>query len=233
MVGAVVCITLFTGIIGTIIGYPVTQQEPYSFFSYFIMGKESTIPAFISSFILLLSSLLLLVAAMQPESKMYINRRLCYFLSLIIFVVSVNEIAGLHHIFSGYLTGLATLFATPQYASSAVAAAGLLLFLLCFCWSFYKLPSRFRKSFLLSGLVFASGAFGAEAAGAFVLGSKGSFSMLQIATMVAEESLELLGILFFFKALLAYISGVVELPENIHELQKKEEVLLMEKDIYA
>lgn len=197
-----------------------------------MMGSENTVPAFISSFILLMSSLLLLLAAVLAESKNLINRRLCYFLSLIIFLVSVNEIAGLHHVFSGYLTTQATIIASPQYASSAVAAAGLLFFLLCFGWCFSKLPSRFRKGFLLSGLIFAAGALGAEAAGAFLLSQPGSSDMAYIATLISEESLELLGILFFFKALLAYITGVVELPAESLELQKEEEQLT-QGDIYA
>lgn len=73
--GAVVCPTILLSVLGVSLQHPESPPQPYSFFSYFAMGRANTAPAFVASFSLLLASLLLMIVAKltSPEKIPTVN----------------------------------------------------------------------------------------------------------------------------------------------------------------
>lgn len=219
---AAVFATILMGTLGAFLEHQGSQLEPYSFFSYFALGRGNTVPAFLSSFNLLLASFLLVVAAQLTSPEMKDSKGLWYGLALLCFILSVNEIAGLHEMFFGQtINQWVALTGYSNYALTIFGSVALLLTLACAVRLLTSLSSKTRKNFLLSGLVFFAGALGMEAVGAMLINFSVTESGAYLVSVVAEESLELLGVLLFIRSLLVYLSEIHSPVVKQQEIREK------------
>ena len=195
-------------------------------FRLFDVGEEESIPTWYSSFTLLLSSILLAVIA--AVKRMRGDRYTLHWigLSLIFLFLSMDEVVRIHEatgrdevrFFVHNLTGL-TFGGFTYFFWVVPGTAFVLIFSLAYLRFLVDLPRNTRRLFLVAGILFVGGALGLEMLSARVVSIYGIEDwekvgglpkiLVGIQTSI-EELLEMLGIVVFIHALVAYIGSYVE-----------------------
>jgi len=171
----------------------------------FNLDLEQNIPTFFSALNLLISSLLLFIIAVQRRAD---QKRDFYYwigLSLIFIFLSVDEFSSIHEILinkvrdtlntTGYLY-----FAWVIPYAIAVVTIGLI-----YLKFVISLPPGIRLQFILAGSIYIGGALGMEMVGSNQYAQGGADTSIYKLITTVEETLEILGIILFIRALLAYM----------------------------
>jgi hypothetical protein len=206
-------VTLFLLIIAFLIAlYLVTQaimhfgghDAQHGFRHQFDLEKEHNIPTWYSSSALLLCSLLL---AMIWKATRQTGQRFAQYwlvLSIGFLYLSLDEAASFHELMEAPSRQL---FQPGPYMKVVWVIPGTLVSLIfgISLWRFLaNLPRTTRHLFLLAGFIYLGGAMGMELLSTYYLSTYGR-NMVYSLTIVSEEGLEMLGILVFLHALLAYL----------------------------
>jgi hypothetical protein len=208
-------VSLFLSIIAFLIAsYLLTQalmhfgghDTQHGFAHQFDLDDENNVPTWYSSAVLLLCSLLLCLIwkASRQGSKRYAVYWLA--LSVLFLWLSLDEAASFHEMME---IPARTLFPPGPYITVAwvIPATFFALIVGVSLWRFLaSLPPPIRRLFLLAGFLYVGGAIGMEVVESYYYFTYGK-SMVYSLTAVGEEGLEMLGILVFFHALLAYLEN--------------------------
>lgn len=198
---------------GALISTALGHGNLLGWVSAFNVNRESNIPTWYSSATLLAAAALLaLIAYLKYAQKDGFAGR-WLLLAVIFLFLSCDETALLHE----RSTAFVVLFVKNEFLSYVawVVPAGILLvvFGVAYLKFLFHLSPRFRKLFVVAGVVYVMGAFGMElvtgAIGRLVLGGKIHFLF-----EASEEILEMSGVILFLRALLLYLKehfGNVEL----------------------
>jgi hypothetical protein len=130
-----------------------------------------------------------------------------YVLTFGFLFISVDEVEGLHE----------SLNSTTE--SSWLIPRGIVAFLigLSFIPFLWNLPFRTRNYFIVAGALYVGGAIGVEIIGA----PMDADTMLYNLRTVAEEGLEMFGVILFLSALLSYMrpaaGGAIEVDVGLQE----------------
>jgi len=171
---------------------------------------ERNIPTAFSSFNLLLSSVLLFVIYWHSKCRSQSIGSYWLCLSVIMFLLSLDEIAGFHERigklqnFTGVLIPMIETHSWVLYGAIFV-----LTVFLFFCRFLLELDRQTAALFVLSGAVFVSGALGFETLGAWMLHNEIVVSKSEIIFLIRrvfEEGFEMYGIAIFNCVLIAYIT---------------------------
>jgi len=190
----------------------------------FNVGEEANVPTWYSSFILLLSSLLLAVIAAFKKSQADRYTLHWIVLSAISLVMAVDETAMLHEALG---ETVATVLGFVGYSPSGLLYAAwvipgavfVFIVALAYLRFLFDLPKRTRLLFLVAGALFLVGALGLEMLSSrlsSLYGWENLESMpdkvkIVIAVQTAmEEFFEMSGVVVFIYALLSYISSYVK-----------------------
>ena len=180
---------------------------------FFNLDEEATFPAFFSSVLLLLSSVLLFVISTQKKGEKYHRR--WQVLGFVFLFLCLDEIISIHEevavevqlrLFDqrgfGDLDGL-------FYYSWVIPYA---LFFLVVALYFFKfvlsLPPKIRNLFILAGCIYVSGALGCELIEGFYKKNYPGNDIMMGLYVVIEEVFEMLGITIFVYALLHYVASL-------------------------
>lgn len=174
--------------------------------SMFDFDIEGNIPSFYSFSNLLISSLLLFLIAFNCKEKarsLYISwlGLFCIFLFLAFDeLLSVHEKLGtlLKHVFE--TSGLFLYIWVIPYGIAVI------LFAILYYRFFFKLPLNIRPLFLLSGMMFVSGAIGLEMISGRHADQFGKDDLIYGLYYTSEELLEMVAIAIFIYALLTHIT---------------------------
>ena len=183
----------------------------------FDVGRENSLPTWISSFNLLVSSVLLLFIYLEKRDDSQSWTRYWLILCLLFLVLSIDEVAGLHERSSGlrWIIGplvppdspLAPFWDINRWVFYGAIFAGLAL--ISFIPFLLMLPPRIARRFLLAGSVFVGGAVGMEFAGVWMIQA----DVAQIGDLIYnirrifEEGMEMYGIVIFNCALFDEITS--------------------------
>lgn len=192
--------------------------------------KERNIPAFYSALAIMFAAVILGYIAAIEKKKNGDYKRWMGLVFLFIFL-SMDEAVSIHELLSGPTRSLMNLNGALYLAwvvPYSLLALGLLLVYVKFLFS---LPFAVRTLFILSGVIFVSGAVGFELLGSnyHYIGNAEDPGYALIYTL--EELLEMMGIAVFVYSLLFYIQTElysysitlsVEKPVELKKLQKKE-----------
>lgn len=179
----------------------------------FDLKKEQSFGTWYTAFLLLVCSVLAAVISSLKKSanERYVNHwRL---LSVVFLYLSVDEGVTLHEklgpLTRPYLKSAGVgLDGLLSHAWVVPAAALLLIFVLAYLGFFFHLPAKQRLLFLVSGLLYVGGAVGLEMVNGLVASIFGEQKgIVRIMIPVAEESLEMLGMVVFVYALLSYMGS--------------------------
>ncbi len=170
----------------------------------FDMDKEANIPAWFSSFILLFSACLLLFISYYKD-KNDSNQRYWKILAFIFLYLSIDELASIHEDFNNPVRSLLHLGGI-FYWSWIVPAILILVILFFYFFRFLlSLPKDTRNLFLLSAIIFISGAIVLEMIGGLLYSKQMNNSFASRIEIFFEEVLEITGVLIFIYSLLKYI----------------------------
>jgi hypothetical protein len=186
----------------------------------FDVGEEGSIPTWYSSFTLLLSSLLLAVIGGSKWRQRDRYTPHWVGLAIIFLLLSVDEVAGVHEALGAEVPN--SLGLTPSgftyFFWVVPAAAFVLIFVLTYLRFLVRLPKQTRRLFLVAGALFVVGALGMEMLSARIISEYGREAWRSVSGIPkivvglqtsAEELLEMLGMVTFIYALLAYVGAYI------------------------
>ena len=175
----------------SIIHYEVVEL-PWLLRQLFDLDEENNLPTWYSGFLLLVASVFLWLCARSKRADGDPWFGQWYALATGFLLLSIDEVAGLHETINSIIE---ISWAIPAGVLAVMIGLGFAPFLI-------SLPRRTARLFLLSGAVYLTGAVGIEITG-IELGDTLSYAMATL----AEEGLEMFGVLLFLHALLAYMRG--------------------------
>ena len=179
---------------------------------FFNVGNDSSIPTWYSSFTILVCAILLMAIAMVKGKTKDPFFRHWAILSIIFTAISIDEVAMIHE-------NLSDLISLPvdsgffYYSWVILGIPATIIFVVAY-WKFVNhLPRQIKYLFLFSGAIFIIGGLGIEMISAYYdsLYQTSNFTYNWI--MIAEEFLEMLGIVIFIYALLTYIQSYLYLTK--------------------
>ncbi|WP_108213437.1 hypothetical protein [Pontibacter mucosus] len=185
--------------------YFTDHPNAWGIIPQFELDMERNIPTYFSSFILLLSSVLLFAVAelkRKQQDKHVWHWRL---LSGVFLYMSMDESAGVHEMLiyplreNFQLTGV-------LYFSWVIVGGLLVLGLGLYYLPFlFSLSARMRNGLMLAGVVYVSGALGVELFGGYYSDAFGEENFAYGLITTAEESLELAGVLMLLTILYKHL----------------------------
>ncbi len=188
------------------------------------MDHEINVPTWFSSSLLLVCSLLLGIIALAKQSpKGVASHRFAWhwaFLALVFLLLSLDEAANMHELLIVPIRrrlGLGGFLYFAWVIPGAMAVTAMGLAYLKFLWNLDPIT---RRQFIYAACVYIGGALGMELVGGAMADWYGFESIRYITAMMAEETLEMLGLILFIVALLSYIDHVLGLaitrPHDLH-----------------
>lgn len=205
----VLCLTLA----GVLSGYFWLSEFPFPaskwFYELFSLDGEFNIPAWYSSFTLLFcSGLLKVITAMKTKDRYFVYWKT---LSWIFLYLSLDEAFSFHEILI-IPSVRQSLHLNPIFFQTWVIPGAVLVGVFAFKYLKFllHLPQKTRYLFLIAAIVYVGGGLGMEMVGGLLRVDFGRRTLITLIGIIVEESLEMVGIVIFIYALLAYISSLRE-----------------------
>ncbi len=205
----VACMLIFASVAGQVLKYIFGYPTVHGLVRLFNVSQEQNIPTLFSVLLLISCSVLLsLIFYLQHKQQLGLGM---YWVALAIgfFYLAIDEFSELHEkvgilfkpLIGSYSHGL-------LYYSWVIPAFALIIFLAVFYSSFlFKLPKIARISFIIAAMVYLTGLIGIEMLGGNYNELHGRENLTYNLISTLEESLEMLGLILFIRALLSYISS--------------------------
>ena len=196
----------FLGLLRNIFEYVWNFEFGYQLLDTFDLNEEQNIPAWYSTIILFVCSLILYIITLEKNQQRDRYYRHWLWLSIIFAYLSLDEAISIHEDFK-----LRFLFAKDHilYDDSWVIVLGILVAIFVFSYRrfIFHLPSSTKKMFIVSGFIYVFGSMGMEIVGSFTQEFYGKASMVHATATTVEEFLEMMGIIIFINTLLSYLSS--------------------------
>jgi hypothetical protein len=202
---AVVAVLIALSVAGQVSKYFLGHPQLKGFVSLFYVDGESNVPTGYSSLALALGGALLLIVAWAKMTGRDRYRRHWALLAAVFFGLSIDEVAMLHEY---PIEPLRAALHAEGFLYYTWVIPGI-LFVCGFAISFARflrdLPAPTRRGFLLAGAVFVSGAIGVEMLSGLQADLAGEENFAYAMIITLEESLEMIGVVLFIRAVLRYL----------------------------
>ena len=202
------CVLVVASAAGQVMKYIVGHPTVYGLVPLFDVNREQNIPTLFSVLLFVTCSILLgltfyLHRKQEAGLKMYWAT-----LAIGFVFMAIDEFAKLHEnvgiLFKPLIGSYSHGF---LYFSWVIPAMTLIIFLAMFYSRFlFKLPKKTRISFIIAGLIYLTGLLGIEMLGGYYYELHAGESLTYSLITTLEESLEMLGLILFIRALLDYLS---------------------------
>jgi hypothetical protein len=168
------------------------------------VDAEGNIPAWFSSSILLLCSVLLgvITHAVKRAGDRY--SLFWGILSIVFVLMSLDETASFHERLIYPLRSLLDTGGLLYFAWVIPGGAFVVIFGLVYVRFLFNLPVTIRRLFIAAGALYVSGSVGLEMIGGLVSDLRGEGNLLYIALFTVEDLLEMSGATIFLYALVRY-----------------------------
>jgi hypothetical protein len=204
----IACLLVFASIAGQVMKYIFGHPTVHGLVHLFNVSHEQNIPT-LFSVILLLTCAGLLGVIFYFQRKQQLELSMYWaILSLGFIYMAIDEFTELHEnvgmllkpLIGGYSHGF-------FYYSWVIPALILVIFLGIFFLKFLlHLPKKTRVAFIIAGIVYLTGLIGIEMPGGYYAELHGGTNLTYSLITTLEESLEMLGLILFIRALLDYLS---------------------------
>ncbi len=174
-----------------IIHYRV-EELPWLLRQLFDLDEENNLPTWYSGFLLLVVSVFLWLCGRRKRADADPWFGQWYALAVGFLLLSVDEVAGVHETINSITE---TSWAIPGGILALMIGLGFTPFLI-------SLPRRTAGLFVLAGGIYLVGAVGIE-----IFGTDAGDTLEYSMATLLEEGLEMLGVILFLHALLAYMRG--------------------------
>lgn len=202
----IVAVLIVLNIVGQYMTYVLNANETFGFVKLFHMDRESNIPTFFSSTILLFSALLLSLVYFVKKKNHDLDRNYWLLLSIIFLGLAIDETISFHEKLIWPIRQLVGI--NEWYYYAWIIPAGILLIVLGL--ALYKfvlrLPADTRLQFIIAGLLYVGGALGVEIIGGYYHFFNGQNDLYYNLITTVEETMEMIGIILFIRAILRYVS---------------------------
>lgn len=205
ILGLVVC-----NLLGKSSGHFLGHGRLLGFVPEFDLDAENNIPTYVSSLMLLAASLLLgMIAFVARRTETQFARHWTG-LFLISAFMSLDETASLHERLGTFMRYFLDDPGGIFNFAWVIPGIGLLVLFSVFYVPFWaQLPSRWKKLFAASGIVYVSGGLITEMTGAAYADAIGKGNFLYACLVTVEESLEMAGASLFIYSLLEFLRAHV------------------------
>ena len=172
----------------------------------FNLDREMNIPTWYSG--LMLVSCGLIIRGIFSIKKSESDRwwRQWRTLSIIFFILAIDEIASIHEIL--IIDDLADALNLPSFWHSVWVIPGTIL-VAVFIWKYWKfimyLPNQLKRYFLIAISLYIGGALGMEMVGSYYDGIDGQQNLVYAMLATIEEVMEMMGCVVFIYGLLTYL----------------------------
>jgi len=171
---------------------------------YFDLNMEQNIPTWYSSSMLLLCSLLLAAIAVSAKRSGYgLYWKGLFFVLLF---MSIDEATAIHEKVAFALRELLNTNSFLYYAWVLPYGTLVLLFGILYLTFLRDLPGQTRRLFIAASILFVGGALGGDVVEGYYDTLLGPSNLATVIAVHIEETLEMLGEVVFFYALLLHIS---------------------------
>jgi hypothetical protein len=197
--------------IGTVVlAYGFGHDNAFGLWHLFDLDGERNVPAVFSVGILLGSSILLLIIAVQQKPGVKPRAYLWVLLSVIFLFLAADEGFEIHERISRWrATGTSMPKQLTDYLWLFPYAMGVLAFGAAFLRFLMQLPPRLRRRFIIAGTIYVAGAMGMEELGELYVRHTGTEkTIIYRLEVIIEETMEMVGVVYFLDVLLAYIHEV-------------------------
>jgi len=189
------------------------RHHVYGLIRQFYLNNEGNIPTFFSTFLLLISTVLLALIAVTKKRNHDSYAINWVILTFIFLYLSLDEAASIHEMFSWPIMDI--LSRQPEgptyHLAWTIPFIALLLILAVSYWKFlFHLPRKILLLFLIAGTLYIGGALGGELLQVLQGEFRGTENLTYIMIITFEETLEMTGILIFIHALFKYMSFSVK-----------------------
>lgn len=198
-------VLVFCGTLSAIIGPEARLVITRNLVEKFNLDGENNVPAWFSASCLLLSGLVLAVIAAAEAEKARRQSTQWLQLAVLMVLLSLDEAASFHE---KLVRPVRVFIPTDGFLLSAWVIPGIAFACVCTVWFTQfalRLPRETRTAFIVSGIVYLSGALGMEMIGAKYNSLTGVMDLNFRLLVVGEEALEMLGVVMFLRALLTYL----------------------------
>ncbi|MEL6496334.1 MAG: hypothetical protein AAFQ41_14610 [Cyanobacteria bacterium J06623_7] len=180
---------------------------------YFNFDKEANFPSVYSALTLAFCSYLLAIIASFHQAKQSPWAKNWKWLSIIFIGLAIDEICSIHEVSIPILRTVIDSGGWLYFPWILPASILVIIFLFSFRKFIFNLPPKTRTLFVLAGAIYLAGAIGMEAVGGYIADTPGLYLHAYAIAATIEELLEMLGIIIFIHALLAYIQSQLS---NLH-----------------
>jgi hypothetical protein len=173
--------------------------------SWLDLDAEQSIPTFYSSATLLFCSLLFAIVTIAKKKS---GEQYVYWLglALIFLFLSVDEALMVHELLIDKVRSTMRTSGIFYFAWVIPYSIALIIFLLVYVKFLYNLPSKTRILFIISGLIYVTGAIGIELIGGRYSELHG-YNVTYFVITTIEELLEMTGIVILIYTLMSYIDS--------------------------
>lgn len=173
------------------------HEVPWLVRQLFDVDQENNLPTWFSGFLLLTASALLWFRAPKRPGEAGAGSGYWYALAVGFLLLSVDEVAGIHESIN---SAIVMTWAIPGGIAALVIGLAFIPFLI-------RLSRRTALLFALAGVTYLAGAAGIEIIGNSLVGQRLGDTLQYDLWTLAEESLEMLGIILFLDTLLRDMRG--------------------------
>jgi len=200
---------IIASVAGQIMKYTGGHDTVFGLVPLFNVSKEQNIPTLFSALLLISCSVLLslifyLHRKQEAGLKMYWAT-----LAMGFVYMAIDEFTQLHeNIGISFIPLIGDHSHGFLYYSWVIPAFALIVFLASFFSNFlFKLPKTTRINFIIAGIIYLTGLLGIEMLGGYYHELHGNENLTYSLISTLEESLEMLGLILFIRALLNYLSA--------------------------
>lgn len=168
----------------------------------FNVNSETSIPTWFAQSLLLGAAGILLFIAFVSKARCIMWASL----GAIFTYVSIDEGAAIHELTVRPIRNIFDIHAGLFYYSWVLLfASALMVLVIVYARFWWHLPSMTKYLFLAAFLIFVSGGIGLEMLGGQIAAVQGETALTYGLLVAGEEFLEMLGVIVFIYALLAYV----------------------------
>ncbi len=195
----------------------------------FYFDGEKNIPAYFSTFNLFLCAGLCFIISKADKTRYH---KRWFYLAFVFIFLAFDELISIHEVLTGPSRAIVQKLLGSKdvgilYYAWVVPYAVLLLIAAVYFYRFvFSLPKKILINFIIAAGIFVAGAIGMELVGGYVAEKFGMTGFAFQLSSTIEESLEMLGIIFFARTLMQYMAmqpDAIDLRFNFNEGLKNNE----------
>ena len=170
----------------------------------FSLGLEQNFPTYFSTVVLLACSALLGFLGISELSETGRLSRYWFGLGFIFLFLSMDEMMMMHERLTDPVRALIGESHVPHFEWVLPYGLFVLLFCIAYARFLFRLPLRTALFFVIAGSVYVGGAIGVETMSGLIAQERGTSDIMYVTLQTIEETMEMLGAIFFLYALADY-----------------------------